>query len=249
MKSMMSKQTAIVVPCFNEESRLQLDEFRSALDRYEFLSLCFVNDGSRDGTLSVLHGFERSCSGRVTVLSLNENSGKAEAVRHGVLHTVQSIEVQFVGYWDADLATGLGEVVEFLKEFENHPEAEAVLGSRLRILGRQIDRHPMRHYMGRVFATMASTALQLPVYDTQCGAKMFQRGIANKLFSKPFISDWCFDVEILARAIQRFGAEDCLKIVREIPLNSWIDQGGSKLHWYSPVRMAWDLLRIRLTYF
>jgi len=51
---MRAVQLTLVVPCYNEERRLDLDAFRSfdaGTDRIGFL---FVDDGSRDGTRQLL---------------------------------------------------------------------------------------------------------------------------------------------------------------------------------------------------
>ena len=42
--------TGIVVPCYNEEERIQLSEFSRFLKTDNTTFFCFVDDGSTDGT-------------------------------------------------------------------------------------------------------------------------------------------------------------------------------------------------------
>src|ERR1700746_3035978 len=72
---------SIIVPCFNEESRLRLDLFSGFLQSEQTIHFLFVNDGSRDGTLRLLRQFELEHPERVSVLDKHVNGGKAEAVR------------------------------------------------------------------------------------------------------------------------------------------------------------------------
>lgn len=126
-----------------------------------------------------------------------------------------------------------------------------VFGSRVRLLGRNIRRQPRRHYLGRVFATAVSTALSLPIYDTQCGAKIFRvTPDLKKVFSSPFLSKWIFDVEIIAR-FTKLRSEVGSAIedqIYEFPLESWEDVAGSKLSAQDFLIAASDLLKIRSRY-
>lgn len=224
------RKTRIVVPCYNESQRLKPRAFLSALQGDPGLSFLFVNDGSSDNTLEILTSIKNEKPAKVELLSLDRNSGKAEAVRVGML---QAIEGGFdnVGYWDADLATPLRVIGEFSAILERG-EVEAVFGSRVRLLGRRIKRRPLRHYLGRVFATCASILLRMNVYDTQCGAKMFRNSPALKaVFLKPFKVKWIFDVELFARfplVLDVSSAEVSSKWM-EFPLLEWVDVKGSKV--------------------
>jgi glycosyltransferase involved in cell wall biosynthesis len=215
------------------------------------IRLILVNDGSTDRTLDRLNEIRTAACQRVVVIDLERNVGKAEAVRTGLLRAL-STDAEFVGYWDADLATPLDASTTFADMLRDRPSLEMVIGSRVLLLGRTVERKPIRHYAGRVFATVASMVLKLPVYDTQCGAKLFRASprLADVL-QRPFKSTWVFDVEIIAR----YGAHSsgyAPKMLREciyeLPLNEWRDVDGSKVRWQHLFGALLDLSRIHFAY-
>ena len=240
--------TVVVVPCYNEESRLDTAAFLAFAEDNASVGVLFVNDGSTDGTEGVLRSLAARAPGRLAFLSLAKNGGKAEAVREGINDAMKS-GASYVGYWDADLATGLDQIIPLRRELEQDPDRIAVLGSRVQLLGRTMDRSPARHYTGRVFATVASLVLSLPVYDTQCGAKLFRVGPeVVAAFRDRFHSRWSFDVEILARLCLALGPRVVEQRVVEYPLPLWRDVAGSKLNLAQMVGAFLDLLLIRRRY-
>ena len=243
----MTAPTVIVVPCYNEAARLNTGRFTSFLSRPGASFLC-VDDGSRDETARVLEELASRSAGRLRVLRLTPNRGKANAVRAGMLQAFEA-GAAYVGYWDADLATPLEEIPRFEAVLEAHHAVIGVLGSRVRMLGTAIDRSAARHYMGRVFATIASVVLQLAVYDTQCGAKLFRAGpVLRAALDAPFRSRWAFDVELIARldrASRAMGGPPVGELLVELPLQVWQDVGGSKLSPPAMVRATLELLAMR----
>jgi glycosyltransferase involved in cell wall biosynthesis len=225
------QKTAIIIPCYNEARRLQEEEFALATRENRELHLLFVDDGSNDGTPEKLKTLCRSNPSQMQLMALDTNSGKAEAVRRGVLRVLDS-EYANVGYWDADLATPLGVIPKFCEILETRG-LRLVMGARVRLLGRKIERRALRHYAGRIFATLSSILTGLPIYDTQCGAKVFRNCKELKiLFGKPFRVNWTFDVEILARMlmIERYmGTTPMITSTIEYPLEEWTDVPGSKI--------------------
>jgi dolichyl-phosphate beta-glucosyltransferase len=245
-------RVVLVVPCYDEERRLDVDALRRGVESLPGVDLLLVNDGSRDRTLERLADVRNGLEHRVEVLDLSPNAGKAEAVRRGFLHALQG-SPDVIGYWDADLATPLREIRGMRAVFEARPEIEIVTGARINLLGRSILRTARRHYAGRVFATAVALVLDTGIYDTQCGAKLFRvvPGL-RELFSEPFESRWIFDVEIFARRKLlpgRDGTATRLEdIVYEYPLDAWYDVAGSKLKTRDFVRAALELDRIRRRY-
>lgn len=238
----------LVVPCYNEELRFHADAFTDFLAAQPDVHLLFVNDGSSDGTLGRLQAFCSEHPGQTSLLDIQPNGGKAEAVRKGMLHAMATLSGSTVGFWDADLATPLDAYPEFREVLEVRPEVEMVFGARIRLLGRHVARNPMRHYAGRVFATTVSLMLGLAIYDSQCGAKVFRATPRlEQVLWKPFVSRWIFDVEILARFLSSWRAEGLNPDGRiyELPLQTWIDVPGSKVKLSDFIRSFTDLLRIR----
>lgn len=247
----MTTYTIIVVPCYNEAKRFQENAFISFCERNPSIGFIFVNDGSTDSTLDIISGLMKKDPDRFMVVDKSPNQGKAEAVRVGMVSAFKH-QPTYAGYWDADLATPLDQIRDFVQVLENKPEIEVVFGARVQLLGRSIIRSPYRHYLGRVFATVASLVLQLPVYDTQCGAKLFRVSPnIESLFFEPFCTGWIFDVEVIARLIQT--RRDGLlpapsKVIYEFPLYKWRDVAGSKVKPGDFIKGVFEMNRIHKRY-
>ena len=239
--------TAIVVPCYNEARRLPVNAMRDFLHRFENMHICLVNDGSTDGTADLIETVAEMCTPRVTTLHLKKNSGKAEAVRRGVLTCCRGDAFEFIGYWDADAATPFEDIVYFTDIFRRHPQVQLVMGARVKRLGARIERLWYRHYLGRLFATVASLALRMPVYDTQCGAKLFKAELARSVFEAPLLTRWIFDVELLFRvAVDSDVSIDAG--IYEVPLHRWEDKTRSNLKLIHCLQAPGELYKIYARY-
>ena len=226
---MSEPRVIIVVPCYNEGLRLPVDRFLEFLGEHD-IGFAFVDDGSTDNTIARIESIRAPNEDRVSLVRSPANQGKAEAVRLGINSALQQ-DPDFVGFWDADLATPLDAIPQFMAVFAERPDLDMVFGSRVKLLGRQVNRRAARHYLGRVFATVVSVMLRLPIYDTQCGAKIFRVGPRTRgLTAERFRTKWVFDVEMLARYIREVGSpESAAQHIYEFPLPRWEDVAGSKV--------------------
>jgi dolichyl-phosphate beta-glucosyltransferase len=241
----------IVVPCYNEGTRLPVGAFVDFLAKESDINFLFVNDGSRDNTLPVLEELRNGREDRVQILDKQPNGGKAEAVRAGMLQAMKQSSAAYVGFWDADLATPLEVVPDFVSLLRGNDRLQMVFGSRVRLLGHDVARRASRHYLGRVFASFASMTLRLAIYDTQCGAKLFRvTPELGLVLRQPFLSRWVFDVEILARyiALHKGDVSYLHNSIYEFPLPRWHDVAGSKVHPGDFFKGAIDLARIYRAY-
>lgn len=235
-------RAAIVIPCYNEAARLDTQAFLDFADATPGVSLVFVNDGSSDNTLDVLASMMAARPGRIEVLSLAQNSGKAEAVRQGLLHAAAS-GARMTGYWDADLATPLHAIPDFMRIAARYNEIDVVFGSRRGLLGHRIRRSLARRSVSRICSMLARLAVRLPVGDTQCGAKLLRVTPALRAaLAEPFTAGWLFDVELFSRISARTACRRSAFF--ELPLAEWTEIPGSKVSARAILRSGFQMLRL-----
>ena len=184
----------IVIPCFNESNRLVESVFKNFLKKKQKTSICFVNDGSTDKTFFLLKKFHLNHPSRIHVINLKENRGKANAVKKGMIFFFKQKKYKKIAFLDADLSTSLDECYELSKKINS--KTKFVFASRVKKLDNNIKRYWYRFIVGRILATFISSMLNLSIYDTQCGCKIFKSELTPVAFNKPFLSQWLFDVEI-----------------------------------------------------
>lgn len=244
-------ESVIVVPCYNEANRLRKEVFLDFIEHNQRISILFVNDGSNDDTLDILENICSHAPRRLHLFDLDTNRGKAEAVRTGFVEAFKW-EPSFIAMWDADLSTPLSAVIEFREFMRNNETVLLVMGSRVKLLGRNIKRSSSRHVLGRLAATLISYTLNLDVYDTQCGAKLFRvNDLTKTIFRYPFQSTWIFDVEVIARLIKATNSKPDTpphNLIYEIPLHEWSEVGGSKIRPSHYAKSLIELIRIKMIY-
>jgi dolichyl-phosphate beta-glucosyltransferase len=237
----------LIIPCYNEESRLHLEKFcagkKHLAENNIDLNLLFANDGSCDSTCNILTNY---CDGKNTyVYDSKVNLGKADVIQKAFESKLEGSNIDhydWIGFWDADLATSLDEIPKMLNYINLYNlEVDSIWGSRISRLGSQIKRQPHRHYLGRIFVTIVSSVLGVKAYDSQCGAKLFKPQAARAAFASSFVSRWIFDVEILLR-LKKF-------TIVEFPLLNWEDVPGSKVKVFKEsFRTLADIWKIKKHY-
>jgi dolichyl-phosphate beta-glucosyltransferase len=232
---------SLIVPCYNEQRRLSIPYWHNLFLTHADVNFLFVDDGSKDETLKILNSFETFPN--VKVLALISNSGKGEAVRQGFLDVFQrtSLSDTIVGFLDCDGAFGHSDIlagIELSHEVLVQGNYEALISSRVKMLGRKIERSELRHFIGRMIATLISIGWNESPYDSQSGFKMFLvTDNLQRIFSKEFKTKWFFDLEILS-ALQSGS-------IYEYPLNQWTEINGSHLDFTSAPRIISEVLKIR----
>ena len=218
----------VVIPCYNEAERLLSKEFINFIDKNSGYRLCFVNDGSTDETLDVLHKLQEGREEFISIYNCEVNGGKAEAVRLGMLHMSSQEDLDYLGFLDADLSTDLSDFDDLVSTMEES-EFRIVSGSRISRMGANITKESARKLISMTINFIIVNILSMDFKDTQCGAKIFRKDIIAIAFQEKFITKWLFDVEIFLRVKKYYGVEKAKQMMCEKPLKRWIHADGSKL--------------------
>jgi len=230
---------SIIIPAYNEESRLPLYLSRvlDYLEQQKILyEIIIVDDGSHDFTAEVVTRFVQD-NIRIKLIRLPRNSGKGYAVRTGMLQATGKLRL----FTDADGATPITELERLLKAIVSG--ADVAIASRAMKDGScTIIAHLHRKVIGAIFNFIVTTLTVKGIHDTQCGFKLFTAEATEAVFPRQQIDDFGFDVEILYLC-QRSGYR-----IAEVPVN-WTDIAGSKVNvvWDS-LRMFADIFKIRFFY-
>ena len=236
------QKTAIIIPCYNEENRIDKEKIISLIEKSE-VTVYLSNDGSTDHTLELLESISRENPNRIKVLDYEKNSGKASVIYNSVNRLYKDKEFDYIGYFDADFSTPVSEIIRML-DFIKINKTEFILGSRVKLLNSNINRKIYRHIIGRIIITILNFKFKLAIYDTQCGAKIFSNKIVGDAFSKPFYTSWLFDVEIFIRLKNAH----LLKQGCEFPLTEWKDVEGSKLGFRTGFKILKEMYLLNKNY-
>lgn len=221
----------LVVPVYNEELRWRSSYFKeiAALDKVKLL---FVNDGSQDGTITLIKQISEEFL-NVSYLDLENNSGKAEALRLGLLKLTSQPEIKLIGFLDADGAFATSDISRILKSIQSQDlSAESSNNtwwwtSRKKMQDNKINRKLSRHIIGRAIALIIQCGYSKLPYDTQSGFKIFQ--ISSEIISSlqiPFETSWFFEIELL---IRMNNSPNYVVNLIELVLDCWCEIPGSKI--------------------
>ncbi|WP_299682882.1 response regulator [uncultured Tenacibaculum sp.] len=240
------KCIGVVIPCYNEEDRLLSDEFTEFVYANLGYHLCFVNDGSTDKTLEVLNKLSKGREDYISVYDCEKNGGKAEAVRLGMLHLAKNVELDYIGFLDADLSTDFKDFDDLVKTIET-TDYKIVSGSRITRMGANINKQSARQLISLTINFIIQKILGMKFKDTQCGAKIIDKDVIPLLFEKKFITRWLFDVEMFLRLKKKYG-EETKQLICEQPLKRWVHADGSKLSMRDSLKIAFQLTKIATHY-
>jgi dolichyl-phosphate beta-glucosyltransferase len=241
----LTKPAAIglVIPAFREGRRIApfLEELLPLLESEPLAwRVTVVDDGSGEAEAGllrkVLAPLARSHAS-LRSLELPRNRGKGGAVKAG---WDASPDCEYLALADADGSVGAREIARLGRlAWERRNESLTLFGSRIKMLGRSVERKASRHYGGRIFATLVSLVSGAGVYDSQCGAKFLPAAVYKRVRLVLREDGFAFDVELMM-AVLRAG-----HTIEEVPVDWHHAPEGTLSFLPEAFRMSLALAAIR----
>lgn len=237
----------ICIPCYKESKRLApfLEQIL-ALDQalpYQ-LNIRFLDDGSGPEEQQKFAAYMESAQKQFKHFQIGSqlfatNRGKGAVLRDGFSYGLTE-NFNIVGFSDGDGATPFYEILAMIEELRAAPALQVLIGSRIKCLGKTVERSYKRHLSGRIFATLLSNIFNIPVYDSQCGAKLFKTTVlSSEVLKTCYDQRWLFDTQLLI-LLYKGGVA-----IRERMVD-WADVPGSKVNLLKDsYRMFMGLLQFR----
>lgn len=216
----MINNISIIFPVYNEEKRLEtsLKKIKKFIykNKYKFLEIIFVDDGSNDQSVKLLKKFIKfNKKFNLKLIKNSKNFGKGFALKKGV-------EIAR-GEWfltsDIDHSVELNQLLKWNKKI--HHRNKVYFGSR-NIIGSKVKKKIVRFILGRFFSITIKLLFNISLQDTQCGFKLYFTKTGREIFKKLNDKGFAHDVEIVLLC-QKFG----LKII-EVPV-TWKHQNNEKV--------------------
>ena len=235
----MSDLVHLVIPCYRESARIGafLPELCREMSALGGVRIMVVEDGSDAEEVAkmgaVIEALRTEYACLLALKTLPNNLGKGGAVYSG---WAEPGEANWLAFVDAD---GACSPVEVARLIQMKSAGRAFFASRVKMLGRRVDRLFKRHLLGRIYATLVSELLDVPVYDSQCGLKIVPRLAFERIASRLQVSGFAFDVELMVARVDTGCA------IQEVPID-WHEVEGGKVHLLRDSwRMARDVYKIR----
>ena len=169
---------SVVVPCYNEQEALPFfyEEIKKIVhkmsDKADF-EVVFVNDGSRDKTLSILREF--SCRDeQMKYISFSRNFGKESAIYAGLEHATGD----FVVIMDADMQDPPC-LIEQMFDTLQLKECDCVSTRRVTRDGEP----PVRSFFARLFYRLINKISKVEIVDGARDFRMMTRRMVDALLS------------------------------------------------------------------
>lgn len=229
---------SLIIPAYNEDRRIgsTLSDYYNAFtgeEGFDVFEIIVEMDGCTDKTAEIVSEFS-NYKDNVKFLEYDERLGKGGGLRRAFRAATGDI----IGFTDADNSTKAKELIKLIRTLDL-ADVDVVVGQRY---GGFNNIPLVRRVFSRGFNLLVRLLFRLNIRDTQCGAKVFRKGVVKEVLSHLIIDDFAFDVNFL------YSAKKLEFKIKEVEIE-WEHNEGSRVKLFSTtIKMFISLLKLRLFY-
>jgi len=168
---------SVVIPCYNEQKNLErgvLDEVDMYMSKQKYTwEVIISDDASTDDSLQLVERYVKKHKG--FRLLKNAHGGKAVALRYGL----NKAKGEYALLTDMDQSTPVDQLSRLLPKIDEG--YEVIIGSRGLV---RKNSSALRKLASATFSWVRRSILLRHIEDTQCGFKLVQTDLGNKLFDQ-----------------------------------------------------------------
>ena len=223
----MIKSLSIIFPLYNESKRLKycfqnIDKFNSN-SKIKNLEYIFVDDGSLDDSYDLINNFIKKRKKKRTkikykIFKLKKNKGKGAALIKGIKNASNDWMLTI----DTDISVSLLEINNWIKHKYLQINKKIYFGSR-NLKNSIVKFQYHRKLIGLFFILICKLFLNIKLYDTQCGFKLYKKKTGKIIFNKLTEKKFAHDIEIVLLATKKK-----IEII-ELPVK-WVHKNDSKIN-------------------
>lgn len=200
----------VIIPTYNERENIE-KMIRKVMSLDRNYHLLIVDDGSPDGTASIVRELQREFPGR---LFLEERIGKlglGTAYIHGFRFALER-DYSCVFEMDCDFSHNPDDLLR-LEDACRHEGADLAIGSRY-ITGVNVVNWPMKRVLMSYFASIYVRKITgMKIMDATAGFKCYRRDVLETIeLEKIHFMGYAFQIEM------KFAAWKCGFKIKEIPI-------------------------------
>ena len=175
-------KTGIIIPCYNEEERLRITTFINFINKENEFHLCFVNDGSTDNTIGVLHHMQAINPDKISVIDVKKNSGKAAAIKIGARYLQSRGDVDFVGYMNANIPDDFEDFDGHINTLQANQKLGMVFGNRGNNTSGYLKKDKFTALFSKIIKKSIYFIPKISIECTQSGTKTFTTELVPILY-------------------------------------------------------------------
>lgn len=205
-------KVGLIIPCYNISSKIDIHKIEFLINTYKNFHLCFINNGSKDDSLSTLNSLRDKYLNRIAVIDVKKKLLKTAAIRVGTRFYYSNYIVDYVGIIDIDLSIDYKEFSNLLDKLHNKRNLIMVLGSRNTKI-KNIRKNLINTLLMSFLINFSTRLFKIPHKIMEFDIIIFRAKYIPIMYSSEFISEYTPNIEIFLRLKKYFKSKEIMNYI------------------------------------